>query len=34
MSMAAATATDTVQLKHHYPVPRDQVFTAWTSIER
>ena len=33
MSMAAATATDTVQLKHHYAVPRDQVFTAWTSID-
>lgn len=33
MSMAATTATETVQLRHHYPVPRDQVFAAWTEIE-
>ena len=33
MSMAAATATEMVQLKHHYPVPRKQVFAAWTNID-
>lgn len=33
MSMAATTATDTVQLTHHYNATRDQVYAAWTSPE-
>jgi len=33
MSMAATTATDTVQLRHHYNVPRQRVYEAWTKAE-
>ena len=33
MELAAQTASETLELKHHYPYTPQQVFDAWTSKE-
>jgi len=33
MTLAATTAPETLQLKHHYPATREQVYAAWTDPE-
>jgi len=33
MGLVAETASETLQLKHHYQAPREQVYEAWTRPE-